>query len=84
MTILIFAETIRELTQLTHQVLQRIQDLDLFLRLVKCLFNQTSVEYCHRQATVSHHFQIGFRILTPVWLVPLRTYRLKRLSQVIT
>ena len=43
--ILIFAETIRELTQLTHQVLQRIQDLDLFLRPVKCSFNQTSVEY---------------------------------------
>ena len=43
--ILIFAETIRELMQLTHQVLQRIQDLDLFLRPTKCSFNQTSVEY---------------------------------------
>jgi hypothetical protein len=43
--ILIFAETLRELTQLTHQVLQRIQDLDLFLRLAKCSFNQTSIEY---------------------------------------
>ena len=43
--ILIFAETLWELTQLTHRVLQRIQDLDLFLRLVKCSFNQTSVEY---------------------------------------
>jgi len=43
--ILIFAETLQELTQLTHQVLQRIQDLDLFLRLAKCSFNQTSVEY---------------------------------------
>jgi hypothetical protein len=43
--ILIFAETLRELMQLTHQVLQRIQDLDLFLRLVKCSFNQMSVEY---------------------------------------
>jgi hypothetical protein len=43
--ILIFAETLRELTQLTHQVLQRIQDLDLFLRPAKCSFNQTSVEY---------------------------------------
>jgi len=39
---------------------------------------------CHHQATVSHRFQIGFRILMPVRLVPLRTYRLKRLSQVIT
>jgi len=43
--ILIFAETIRELTQLTHRVLQRIQDLDLFLRPTKCSFNQMSVEY---------------------------------------
>jgi hypothetical protein len=43
--ILIFAETLRELTQLTHQVLQRIHDLDLFLRLAKCSFNQKSVEY---------------------------------------
>ena len=43
--ILIFAETLWELTQLTHQVLQRIQDLDLFLRLAKCSFNQSLVEY---------------------------------------
>jgi hypothetical protein len=43
--ILIFAETLRELMQLMHQVLQRIQDLDLFLRLAKCFFNQMSVEY---------------------------------------
>ena len=43
--ILIFAETISKLVQLIHQVLQRIQDLDLFLRLAKCSFNQTSVEY---------------------------------------
>jgi Reverse transcriptase (RNA-dependent DNA polymerase) len=43
--ILIFAKTIRELTQLTHQVLQRIQDLDLFLKPTKCSFNQIIVEY---------------------------------------
>jgi Reverse transcriptase (RNA-dependent DNA polymerase) len=43
--ILIFAMTLMELMQLTHQVLQRIQDLDLFLQLAKCSFNQTSVEY---------------------------------------
>jgi hypothetical protein len=43
--ILIFVEMLQELTQLTHQVLQRIQDLDLFLRPAKCSFNQTSVEY---------------------------------------
>jgi len=38
-------ETLTELTRLTHRVLQRIQDLDLFLQLAKCSFNQTSVEY---------------------------------------
>jgi hypothetical protein len=43
--ILIFMETLAELIQLTHRVLQRIQDLDLFLRPTKCSFNQTSVEY---------------------------------------
>jgi hypothetical protein len=43
--ILIFAEMLQELTQLTHHVLQRIQDMDLFLRPAKCSFNQTSVEY---------------------------------------
>jgi hypothetical protein len=43
--ILIFAETMTELMCLTHRVLQRIQDLDLFLRPAKCSFNQTSVEY---------------------------------------
>jgi hypothetical protein len=43
--ILIFAETISKLMQLTHQVLQRIQDLNLFLRLAKCSFNQSLVEY---------------------------------------
>jgi len=36
---------------------------------------------CHRQATVSRRFQIGFCILMLVRLVPLRTYCLKRLSQ---
>jgi hypothetical protein len=43
--ILIFAETLIELTRLTHCVLQQIQDLDLFLRPTKCSFNQMSVEY---------------------------------------
>jgi hypothetical protein len=43
--ILIFVETLWELTQLTHQVPQRIQDLDLFLRPAKCSFNQMLVEY---------------------------------------
>ena len=43
--ILIFAETLQELTRLMHHVLQRIQDLDLFLRPAKCSFNQTSVKY---------------------------------------
>jgi hypothetical protein len=43
--ILIFAKTLQELTWLTHRILQRIQDLDLFHRPAKCSFNQTSVEY---------------------------------------
>jgi hypothetical protein len=43
--ILIFAEITTELMRLTHQVLQRIQDLDLFLQPTKCSFNQTLVEY---------------------------------------
>jgi hypothetical protein len=43
--ILIFANTLLVLEQLTHQVLQRLLDLDLFLRPEKCSFNRTSVEY---------------------------------------
>jgi hypothetical protein len=43
--ILIFATTILLLEQLTHQVLQRLLDLDLFLHPEKCSFNRTSVEY---------------------------------------
>jgi hypothetical protein len=47
-------------------------------------FGDLHVSDCHRQATVSRRFQFGFCILTPVRLVPLRTYRLKRLSRSIT
>ena len=43
--ILIMAKTIVRLVQLTHGILQRLLDLDLYLRLEKCSFNQTSVEY---------------------------------------
>jgi hypothetical protein len=43
--ILIFTTTVLVLEQLTHQVLQHLLDLDLFLRLEKCSFNRTSVEY---------------------------------------
>ena len=43
--ILIFATTMNELTRYTHQVLQRLQDLDLYLRPAKCSFNRRSVEY---------------------------------------
>src|SRR5882672_9563944 len=43
--ILIFATTLNELIRLTHLVLQRLQELDLYLRPAKCSFNQTSVEY---------------------------------------
>ena len=43
--ILIFADNEAELERLTHRVLQRLLDLDLFLRPEKCSFNKTSVEY---------------------------------------
>jgi hypothetical protein len=43
--ILIFATTILILEQLTHQVLQCLLDLDLFLQPEKCSFNRTSVKY---------------------------------------
>jgi hypothetical protein len=43
--ILIFANTLLILEQLTYQVLQRLLDLDLFLRPKKCSFNRTSVKY---------------------------------------
>ena len=43
--ILIFATTLDKLVFYTHQVLKRLQELDLFLRPAKCSFNQTSVEY---------------------------------------
>ena len=43
--ILIFATTLAELIRLTHLVLQQLEKLDLYLRLAKCSFNQTSVEY---------------------------------------
>jgi hypothetical protein len=43
--ILIFSDNTGKLEHLTHQVLQLLLDLDLFLRPEKCSFNQTSVEY---------------------------------------
>jgi len=43
--ILIMATTIVELVKLTHSILQRLLDLDLYLQPEKCSFNQTSVEY---------------------------------------
>jgi len=43
--ILIMAKTIVRLVQLTHGILQRLLDLDLYLCPEKCSFNQTSVEY---------------------------------------
>ena len=43
--ILIFSDNAGELEHLTHQVLQTLLDLDLFLRPEKCSFNRTSVEY---------------------------------------
>jgi hypothetical protein len=43
--ILIFANNLAELEQLTHKVLQCLLDLNLFLRPEKCSFSRTSVEY---------------------------------------
>jgi len=43
--ILIMATTLVELVKLTHGILQRLLDLDLYLWPKKCSFNQTSVEY---------------------------------------
>jgi len=43
--ILIMATTIVELVKLTHGILQRLLNLDLYLQPKKCSFNQTSVEY---------------------------------------
>jgi hypothetical protein len=43
--ILIFSDNAGELDYLTHQVLQKLLDLDLFLQPEKCSFNKTSVEY---------------------------------------
>ena len=56
-------------------------NLEFFCAPVCVLFYISS---CHCQATVSRRFQFGFCILMPVQLVPLRTYRLKRLSWSIT
>ena len=43
--ILIFTDNKAKLEQLTHKVLQRLLDLNLFLRPEKCSFNKTEVEY---------------------------------------
>ena len=43
--ILIMAKTLVRLAQLTHGILQRLLELNLYLQPEKCSFNQTSVEY---------------------------------------
>ncbi len=43
--ILIFTDTLEELRILTHQVLQKIDEYDLFLKPEKCFFAQTTIEY---------------------------------------
>jgi hypothetical protein len=43
--ILIFAENQEELQEQTKQVLQRLQEHDLFLKPKKCEFNKTTMEY---------------------------------------
>ena len=43
--ILIMAKTPKELEEQTKRVLQRLKDKDLFLKLEKCKFCQTELEY---------------------------------------
>jgi len=43
--ILIFTEDLASLSELTHAVLQRLEEHDLYLKPEKCVFAQTSVEY---------------------------------------
>jgi hypothetical protein len=51
--------------------------VNMFSASTRSSLSETS---CHHQVVVSRQFQIGFSILMPVQLVPLRTYCLKRLS----
>ena len=43
--ILVVVETLEECQEWTRQVLDRMQEEDLHLKLAKCTFNQTEVEY---------------------------------------
>ena len=43
--IFIFAKTLEECQERTRWVLDRMQEEDLHLKLAKCAFNQTEVEY---------------------------------------
>ena len=43
--ILVFAETLEECQERTKQVLDRMKEEDLHLKLVKCTFDRTEVEY---------------------------------------
>ena len=43
--VLVFAKTLEECQERTKQVLERMQEEDLHLKLTKCAFDQTEVEY---------------------------------------
>ena len=43
--VLVFAETLEECQTRTKQVLERMKEEDLHLKLAKCTFDQTEVEY---------------------------------------
>ena len=43
--VLVFAETLEECQERTKQVLERMKEEDLYLKLTKCAFDQTEVEY---------------------------------------
>jgi hypothetical protein len=72
--ILIFAENQEELQEWTKQVLQQLQEHDLFLKPKKCEFNKTTMEYlrlsfrkenCQWTQLNSAEFEIG---LPRLWL----------------
>ena len=44
--VLVYAETLEECQEWTKQVLDRMKEEDLHLKLAECAFNQTEVEYC--------------------------------------
>jgi len=68
--ILIMAQTLVELVKLTHRILQRLLDLDLYLRPKKCSFNQTSVEYLCYDLPLKFSLPSSSSATSPPFAVP--------------